>query len=611
LATIGKKEEATMEGAGRQLGRNGDDRGGSRNIRQLRELARYLRPYSGRVVLTLVALVFAAGAVLSLGIGLRYLVDGGIAAGHSEALAHALEAVLIVIAVLAVATFTRSYLVSWLGERVVADMRRDVYRHIIRMPPGFFEVTRTGEVLSRITTDTTVIQTVIGASVTQALRNVLLVVGGVTLLVWSNPKLSGIVLLAVPLVVVPIVLFGRQVRALSRVSQDKIAEVSSQAEETINAVRTVQAFAQEERETTTFERSSEDAFRAAAARAWARAMMAAIVITLVFGAVVGVLWIGGLDVLAGRISAGQLSSFVFYATIVASAFGGLSDIFGDLQRAAGATERLFELLQAQSAIRAPADPVRVPDRPKGTVRIENVDFAYPSHPDRAILENIDLAIEPGETVALVGPSGAGKTSIFQLLMRFYDPQRGRILFDGIPVEHFDPSAYRSRIGLVPQEPVIFSANALDNIRYGRPQASDAEVRDAAQAAAALDFLEALPDGLDSFLGEKGVRLSGGQRQRIAIARALLRDPALLLLDEATSALDAENERQVQDALERLMAGRTSIIIAHRLATVQRADRIIVMDQGRIVETGRHSELEARGGLYARLARLQFRDIRAA
>ena len=600
-----------MEGAGRQLGRNGDDRGGSRNIRQLRELARYLRPYSGRVVLTLVALVFAAGAVLSLGIGLRYLVDGGIAAGHSEALAHALEAVLIVIAVLAVATFTRSYLVSWLGERVVADMRRDVYRHIIRMPPGFFEVTRTGEVLSRITTDTTVIQTVIGASVTQALRNVLLVVGGVALLVWSNPKLSGIVLLAVPLVVVPIVLFGRQVRALSRVSQDKIAEVSSQAEETINAVRTVQAFAQEERETTTFERSSEDAFRAAAARAWARAMMAAIVITLVFGAVVGVLWIGGLDVLAGRISAGQLSSFVFYATIVASAFGGLSDIFGDLQRAAGATERLFELLQAQSAIRAPADPVRVPDRPKGTVRIENVDFAYPSHPDRAILEDIDLAIEPGETVALVGPSGAGKTSIFQLLMRFYDPQRGRILFDGIPVEHFDPSAYRSRIGLVPQEPVIFSANALDNIRYGRPQASDAEVRDAAQAAAALDFLEALPDGLDSFLGEKGVRLSGGQRQRIAIARALLRDPALLLLDEATSALDAENERQVQDALERLMAGRTSIIIAHRLATVQRADRIIVMDQGRIVETGRHSELEARGGLYARLARLQFRDIRAA
>ncbi|MCB2010099.1 MAG: ATP-binding cassette domain-containing protein [Geminicoccaceae bacterium] len=600
-----------MEGAGRQLESDGDARARSRDLRQLRRLAGYLRPHAPRVALTVVALVLAAASVLSLGVGLRYLVDSGISAGKSDALAHALEAVLIVITVLALATFARSYLVSWLGERVVADIRRDVYRHIIRMPPGFFEVTRTGEVLSRLTTDTTVVQTVIGASVTQALRNLLLVFGGIALLVWSNPKLSGIVLLAVPLVVMPIILFGRQVRSLSKVSQDRMADVSGHAEETVNAVRTVQAFAQEERERAAFEEASEDAFRAAASRAWARGMMAAIVIALVFGAVVAVLWIGGLDVVAGRITAGELSSFVFYATIVASAFGGLSDVFGDLQRAAGATERLFELLETEPSITAPADPAPLPETSRGDVRIDNVSFAYPSHPDRPVLEGIDLHIAPGETVALVGPSGAGKTSIFQLLMRFYDPGQGRILLDGTPIDRFDPAAYRSRIGLVPQEPVIFSSDAWSNIRYGRPDAGDAEVLAAAEAAAALDFLEALPDGLNSFLGEKGVRLSGGQRQRVAIARAILCDPALLLLDEATSALDAENERLVQDALERLMRDRTSIVIAHRLATVQRADRIIVMDRGRIVETGAHAELEARGGLYARLARLQFRDIRAA
>ncbi|MEZ5826579.1 MAG: ABC transporter transmembrane domain-containing protein [Geminicoccaceae bacterium] len=600
-----------MEGAGRELERNGNARERSRDIRQLRRLASYLRPYAPRVALTMIALVFAAGSVLSLGVGLRFLVDSGIAAGEGSALAHALEAVLIVIVVLAIATFARSYLVSWLGERVVADIRRDVYRHIIHMPPGFFEVTRTGEVLSRLTTDTTVVQTVIGASVTQALRNILLVLGGIGLLVWSNPKLSGIVLLAVPLVVMPIVLFGRQVRSLSKVSQDRMADVSGRAEETVNAVRTVQAFAQEERERAAFEEASEDAFRAAASRAWARGMMAAIVIALVFGAVVAVLWIGGLDVVAGRITAGELSAFVFYATIVASAFGGLSDVFGDLQRAAGATERLFELLETQPEITAPADPVKLPPVSKGAVHIDGVSFAYPSHPERPVLEAIDLDIEPGETVALVGPSGAGKTSIFQLLMRFYDPGQGRILFDGTPIDRFEPREYRSRIGLVPQEPVIFSSDAWSNIRYGRPDASDEEVLAAARAAAALDFLEALPDGMNSFLGEKGVRLSGGQRQRVAIARAILCDPALLLLDEATSALDAENERLVQDALERLMEGRTSIVIAHRLATVRRADRIIVMDQGRIVETGAHAELEAQGGLYARLARLQFRDNRAA
>ena len=600
-----------MEGAARQLGSDSSARAGSRDLGQLRRLLGYLRPYRTRVLGAIVALVVAATAVLSLGIGLRYLVDGGISAGRSDALGHALEAVLIVIVVLAVATFTRSYLVAWLGERVVADIRSQVYGHVIRMPPGFFEVTRTGEVLSRITTDTTVVQTVIGSSVTQALRNVLLVLGGLVLLVVTNPKLSGIVVLAVPLVVVPIVLFGRQVRVLSRISQDRIADVSGRAEETVNAVRTVQSFAQEARETRAFTEASEAAFSAAARRAWARGMMAAIVISLVFGAVVAVLWIGGLDVLAGRITAGELSSFVFYATLVASAFGGLSDIFGDLQRAAGATERLFDLLEAEPAIRAPAEPAPLPEPARGHIRIEHVAFAYPSHPERRVLDDLHLEVQAGETVALVGPSGAGKTSVFQLLLRFYDPQAGRILLDGTAIDRFEPSAYRQRIGLVPQDPVIFSADAWSNIRYGRPEAADEEVIEAARAAAALEFLEALPQGLDSFLGEKGVRLSGGQRQRVAIARAILRDPTLLLLDEATSALDAENERLVQEALEHLMAGRTSIVIAHRLATVRRADRIVVMDRGRIIETGRHAELESNGGLYARLAKLQFRDHQAA
>jgi ATP-binding cassette subfamily B protein len=557
------------------------------------------------------ALVLAAAAVLSLGIGLRYVIDGGFVAGRSAALDHAVEAVLLVIAVLALATFLRSYLVAWLGERVVADLRRDVYAKVIRLSPGFFELTRMGEVLSRLTTDTSVIQTVIGASVTQALRNLLLVVGGLVLLVVTNPRLTGLVLVVVPLAVLPIVLIGRRVRRLSRAAQDRVGDVGATAEETLNAVRTVQSFAQEARESARFAAAAEDAFAAAAAGARARALLAAAVITLVFGAIVLVLWIGGQDVLAGRITAGELSSFVFFATIVASAVGGLSDVLGDLQRAAGATERLLELLDSEPDIRAPAKPLPLPARSQGAVRFEHVRFAYPSHPERWVLDDVSLAVRPGETVALVGPSGAGKSSVLQLLMRFYDPASGRIGLDGQPLDRLDPAAFRARIGLVPQEPVIFSADAWSNIRYGRPDATDAEVRAAAEAAAALDFLEALPQGLATFLGEKGVRLSGGQRQRLAIARAILRDPALLLLDEATSALDAENERLVQAALERLMRGRTSIVIAHRLATVLRADRIIVMEDGRIVDQGRHDELLGRGGLYARLAALQLTADRAA
>ncbi len=587
------------------------DRPSRRDLGPLKRLATYLRPYGWRVAGSALALALAASAVLSLGVGVRYLVDRGFGMGRSAALDHALAAVLIVVAALAVATFLRSYLVTWLGERVVADLRRQIYAHVIRLSPGFFEVTRTGEVISRLTTDTSVIQAVIGASVTQALRNLLMLVGGLVLLVVTNPRLTGLILVVVPLVVLPIILIGRRVRVYSRATQDRVADVSGHAEETLNAVRAVQSFAQEPHESARFADLSERAFRAAARYAAARGVLAGTVIGLVFGAVVVVLWIGGNDVLAGRISPGELASFVFYATVVASSVGGLSDIVGDLQRASGAAERLFELLDTEPMVTAPASPRPLPAVQRGTLRFERVTFAYPSLPDRPILHDFSLELRAGETVALVGPSGAGKTSVFQLVMRFYDPQEGRVLFDGIDLKELDPAELRSRLGLVPQDSVIFSADAWTNIRYGKSDADDDAVRAAAEAAAATEFLDALPDGFDSFLGEKGVRLSGGQRQRVAIARAILRDPSLLLLDEATSALDAESERLVQGALERLRRGRTCLVIAHRLATVRKADRIVVMEGGRIIDQGHHEELVARGGLYARLAALQFDLDRAA
>jgi ATP-binding cassette subfamily B protein len=575
------------------------------SLKLLLELWQFVRPYKLQLAGAMTALVIASGTVLALGMGLRRLVDEGFSAGNAGLLNQAVLVLFGVVALLAVAVFARFYLVSWIGERVVADMRRKVFDHILRLSPAYYELTRTGEVLSRLTTDTSLLQTVVGSSVSIAIRNFLLLIGGLILLVVTSPKLTALVLLVVPLVLLPILTYGRRVRRLSRASQDRVADLGVYAGEALDAIRTVQAFVHEAEDRKTFAARVEEAFAAARQRIAARAMLTAVVILLVFGAVSVILWIGGHDVLSGRISPGELSAFVFYAIVVAGAAGAFSEVIGDLQRAAGATERLLDLLAVPPDIAAPEKPEPLPQPARGAAAFEEVVFHYPSRPDRSALQGLSFAVAPGEKVAIVGPSGAGKSTIFQLLLRFYDPQGGRILLDGVALPQADPAALRGRIGLVPQEPVVFSTSALENIRYGRPEASDAEVRAAAEAAGALAFIEQLPEGFDTYLGEKGVRLSGGQRQRIAIARAILNDPPLLLLDEATSALDAESERMVQQALDGLMKDRSTLVIAHRLATVLKADRILVIDQGRLVESGTHSDLVAAGGLYARLAELQF------
>ncbi len=584
-----------------------EERPRSRRLAELGHLWRYVRRYPWQLAGAFVALVIAAGTVLAMGVGLRRLVDDGFASGNAALLDQAVFVLFGVTLVLAASSFARFYLVSWIGERVVADIRKEVFDHVITLPPSYFEMTRTGEVISRLTTDTTVLQVVVDSTVSIAIRNALLLVGGTVLLIVTSPKLTGLVFLVVPLILLPILIYGRKVRRLSRITQDRVADVGVYINESIGEIRTVQAFGHEPEDRRSFAGRVEETFRAAIARIRARALLTAAVIIFAFGAISVILWIGGHDVLSGRISGGELSAFVFYAVVVAGSISALSEVIGDLQRAAGATERLLELLSTRPEIAAPERPLPLPHPACGAVAFRNVEFRYPARPEQAALHGFDAEIQPGEKVALVGPSGAGKTTVFQLLLRFYDPQEGAVLLDGVDLREAEPAALRARIGLVPQEPVLFSASVLDNIRYGRPEASEAEVRAAAEAANALSFIDELAQRFDTDLGERGVRLSGGQRQRIALARAVLRDPAVLLLDEATSALDAESERNVQQALDQLMTNRTTLVIAHRLATVLKADRILVLDQGRIVESGRHAELVRRDGLYARLAALQFED----
>ena len=585
------------------------DRPTTRRIGALRALWPFIRPYRGLLAAALVALAITAGISLVLPLAVRRVVDGFDTGTHL--LDQYFGAALAIVALLALGTGLRYYLVTRLGERVVADIRKAVFDRVIAMSPAFYERVLTGEIISRITTDTTLIQSVIGSSVSIALRNALILIGGMAMLVWTSAKLSGLVLLLVPLVVVPIVVLGRRLRNLSRQNQDWIALSSGAASESLLAAQTVQAFTHEGPTRARFDEVTERSYDAALSRVRTRTVMTVIVIFLIFAGVLGVLWIGARDVRLEAMTVGELVQFVIYAVLVAGAVGALSEIWGELQRAAGATERLTELLMAQDTLADPAQPVPLPRPVRGAIGLDDVTFHYPSRPDVSALEGATLHIAPGETVALVGPSGAGKTTVIQLLLRFWDPAAGRVTIDGIDLRDMARADFRRAIALVPQDPVIFAATARENIRFGRPDASDAEIEAAARAAHAHDFLTALPDGYDSYVGERGVMLSGGQKQRIAIARAILRDAPILLLDEATSALDAESERLVQEAVDELARSRTTVIVAHRLATVKKADRIVVFDHGRIVAQGRHEDLVAQGGLYARLARLQFTEGAAA
>lgn len=564
-----------------------------------------LYPYRLRIALALVALIVAAGCILFIGQGLKQVIDHGFIAGSEALLDYALLGLLGVIVVLSLATFSRFYLVSWLGERITADLRRRVFAHLLTLPPAFFEQNRTGDVLSRLTNDTTQLETVIGSSVSMALRNVLLLIGGLIMLAITSLKLTALVLLAIPFVLVPIITFGRRLRKLARASQDRVADVGAYTDEVIHEIRTVQAYGHESASTAEFNARVEDTFSTAVARIRQRALLVAAVITLVFSAIALILWVGGHDVLAGRISGGELSAFIFYAVVVAGAMGTISEVIGDLQRAAGATERLVELLTTPSTIIIAPQPTPLPQPARGAVSMHQVRFAYPTRPDTPVFDDFTLEVAAGEKVALVGPSGAGKTTVFQLLQRFYDPLAGRVCIDDIDLTTADLNDVRRHIALVPQDPVIFATSVRDNVRYARPDANDDDVIAACEAAYAMEFIQTLPEGLDTFLGERGIRLSGGQKQRLAIARAILADRPILLLDEATSALDSNSELVVQQALEHLMKNRTTLMIAHRLSTVVNADRILVLQSGRIVASGTHNRLLAENPLYRQLARLQF------
>ncbi len=586
------------------------DRPKSTNPKSLSGLLPFLRPYRARIGMALVFLVLAAGATLAFPVALRSLIDGGLVQTDKGAQMMALRghfAALFGVAVaLGLFSAARFYMVSWLGERVTADLRNAVYGHVLKQSPEFFETTQTGEVLSRLSADTTLVQTVVGSSLSMGLRNAVMGIGALGVLVWTNPVVMLQVLVVLVLIVLPSLWFGRRVRKLSRASQDRVADSSAIAAEVLNAIPVVQSYTAEGRETGRFVTSTDNAFATATKRSLMRSGLVAFIIIATSAALLWGLYQGTQAVAEGRITAGHLGQTVVYVIILASAFAVLGEVYGDLLRAAGATERLMELLGTQSPITSPSNPVLAPMPSAGSaIKFEAISFHYPSRPHQQALQNFSLDVKPGQTVAIVGPSGAGKSTVFQLLLRYYDPQSGRIALDGVETRSQALDALRQRVGIVPQDAVIFSSSAMENIRYGKPDASDAEVKAAAHAAFAHEFIEALPEGYDTFLGERGVRLSGGQRQRIAIARAMLKNPPLLLLDEATSALDAESERMVQAALESAMRDRTTLVIAHRLATVQRADLIVVLDHGVLVEQGTHAELVARGGVYAGLAALQF------
>ncbi len=579
----------------------------SRNLTPLKHLMPLVLKHRSKVIMALIALLAAAGAMLAIPLAVRRVIDKGFSTEATQFVDQYFGMMLVVVGVLALASASRYYFVTWIGERLVADLRDQVFSHLLTLSPAFFETAHTGEVLSRLTADTTQLKSLFGSTISVALRNIFMLVGAVVMMAVTSLKFSGLVLLAIAVMVPTLVLFGRRVRKLSRDAQDTLAGSAALAQETLGAVKAVQANNQEQRMSNAFGAATQSAFDVARHRTFARAILTALIIFIAFGSVVGVLWLGAQDVLAGRLSPGSLGQFVLYAVFAAGALGSLSEVWGEVQLAAGAAERLHELQETAPLISAPKNPESLPDITTGSIAFEAVDFSYPARPDELALNGVSLTVKQGEIVAIVGPSGAGKSTVFGLITRFYDPQKGTVVVDGIDVKRLDPKDLRGQIASVPQDAVLFSTSILENIRFGRPDASKEDVLAAAAAARVDEFVDRLPAGMDEQVGERGTKLSGGQRQRIAIARAILRNAPILLLDEATSALDAESEKHVQAALEELMKDRTTLVIAHRLATVRNADRIVVLEEGRVVDEGHHDALMKKGGLYARLAKLQFSD----